>query len=57
MLQALTGGGAMVVVAAGLKRVGGRWGDRVGMAAVNGVDAVVVSGEVAACEELMGRSS
>ena len=31
------------------------WGDRLSVAAVNGVSSVVVSGEVGACEELVAR--
>ena len=46
----------MVSLACGVERVQellARWGDRLNIAAVNGVSAVVVSGEVAALEELM----
>jgi polyketide synthase 7 len=56
LLVQLAGGGGMVSVACGVQRVRQwlpRWADRLSVAAVNGVSAVVVSGEVAALEELV----
>ena len=56
LLRELAGGGGMVSLACGAERAGeliGPWGARLSVAAVNGVSAVVVSGEVAACEELV----
>jgi polyketide synthase 12 len=56
LLTALAGPGGMVSAACGAERVRellAPFGDRVGIAAVNGRSAVVVSGEVAALEELI----
>ena len=56
LLVRLAGAGGMVSVGCGAARVQelvAQWGDRLSVAAVNGVSAVVVSGEVGACEELM----
>ena len=56
LLVRLAGAGAMVSLACGVERAQdlvASWGDRLSIAAVNGVSAVVVSGEVDACEELM----
>ena len=58
LLVSLPGGGAMVSVGAGVGDVEQwlvRWGDRLGVAAVNGVGSVVVSGEVGAVEELIAH--
>ncbi len=58
LLVALSGAGGMVSLACGPARAGellGPWGERLNVAAVNGVSAVVVSGEVAALEELVRR--
>jgi polyketide synthase 7 len=58
LLVQLSGAGGMVSVACGLpqaEEVVARWGDRLSIAAVNGVSAVVVSGEVDALDELMRR--
>ena len=58
LLVSLSGGGAMVSVGAGVERVEqwlGLWGDRLGVAAVNGSGAVVVSGEVSAAQELIAQ--
>jgi polyketide synthase 12 len=56
LLRELAGGGAMVSLACGVQRARelmAGWGARLSVAAVNGVSAVVVSGEVGACEELV----
>ncbi len=56
LLVGLSGGGGMVSLACGLPRAQeliAPWGDRLNVAAVNGVSAVVVSGEVDALAELM----
>ncbi|WP_343240310.1 SDR family NAD(P)-dependent oxidoreductase [Streptomyces sp. SID14515] len=53
----LAGSGGMVSVGAGLVEVEGlvgRWPGRLSVAAVNGPGSVVVSGDVAALEELLG---
>jgi polyketide synthase 7 len=58
LLVQLSGAGGMVSLACGLAQVRElltAWGDRLNIAAVNGVSAVVVSGEVRACEELVAR--
>ena len=58
LLVELSGAGGMVSVACGLARAEeliAAWGDRLNIAAVNGVSAVVVSGEVDALDELMLR--
>jgi polyketide synthase 7 len=58
LLVQLSGAGGMVALACGLpqaKELAAEWGDRLSIAAVNGVSAVVVSGEVIALEELMRR--
>ncbi|OBH98030.1 type I polyketide synthase [Mycobacterium sp. E2733] len=58
LLVGLSGAGGMVSLACGLARAEeliAEWGDRLNVAAVNGVSAVVVSGEVDALEELMRR--
>ncbi|QUR67889.1 type I polyketide synthase [Mycobacterium spongiae] len=58
LLTALAGPGGMVSIACGAKQVRellAPFGDRIGIAAVNGPSAVVVSGDVAALEELVGR--
>ena len=58
LLTVLSGAGAMVSVGCGVEQVGellAGWGDRLSVAAVNGVSSVVVSGEVGACEELVAR--
>ncbi|HUH67519.1 MAG TPA: SDR family NAD(P)-dependent oxidoreductase, partial [Mycobacterium sp.] len=57
LLTALAGPGGMMSIACGAERVRellAPYGNRVGIAAVNGRSAVVVSGEVAALEELIG---
>ena len=57
-LVGLSGAGGMVSLACGLARAQeliAEWGDQLNVAAVNGVSAVVVSGEVDALEELMRR--
>ncbi|OBK93662.1 type I polyketide synthase, partial [Mycobacterium sp. 1165178.9] len=58
LLVQLSGGGGMVSLACSLTRaeqlIAG-WGERLNIATVNGVAAVVVSGEVAALAELMQR--
>ena len=54
----LSGAGGMVSVGCGVQHAHelvAEWGDRLSMAAVNGVSAVVVSGEVAALEQVMRR--
>src|ERR1700682_2096640 len=58
LLVGLAGAGAMVSLGCGPDR--GReliapWGDRLGVAAVNGVDAIVVSGQVEAVGELIAH--
>ncbi|OCB26301.1 polyketide synthase [Mycobacterium malmoense] len=56
LLVGLSGAGGMVSLACGLARAEeliAPWGDRLNVAAVNGVSAVVVSGEVAALDELI----
>ena len=58
LLVQLSGAGGMVSLACGLPRAQeliAAWGDRLNIAAVNGVAAVVVSGEVGALAELMRR--
>ncbi|MGZ4563535.1 MAG: SDR family NAD(P)-dependent oxidoreductase [Mycobacterium sp.] len=58
LLVGLSGAGGMVSLACGLGRAEeliAPWGDRLNVAAVNGVSAVVVSGEVGALDELMLR--
>ncbi|OMC52523.1 polyketide synthase, partial [Mycobacterium sp. IS-2888] len=58
LLVRLSGSGGMVSLACALPRARELlepWGDRLNIAAVNGVSAVVVSGEVTALEELMPR--
>ena len=56
LLRSLAGPGGMVSIACGVDRVRellAAYGNRLGIAAVNGPSAVVVSGEVAALEELI----
>ncbi|MDH6244450.1 type I polyketide synthase [Mycobacterium sp. OTB74] len=58
LLVQLSGGGGMVSLACGLPRAQelvAEYADRLSIAAVNGVSAVVVSGEVAAVDELVQR--
>ncbi len=58
LLVQLSGAGGMASVACGLERAQeliAAWGGRLNIAAVNGVSAVVVSGEVDALAELMRR--
>ncbi|MGD1241699.1 type I polyketide synthase [Mycobacterium seoulense] len=58
LLVGLSGAGGMVSLACGQARAEeliAEWGDRLNIAAVNGVSAVVVSGEVAALDGLMRR--
>jgi polyketide synthase 7 len=58
LLVQLSGAGGMVSLACGLPKAQellAQWGDRLNIAAVNGVSAVVVSGEVNALEELVRR--
>ena len=58
LLVQLSGAGGMVSLACELPQAQellAQWGDRLNIAAVNGVSAVVVSGEVNALEELMRR--
>ncbi|HEY3995581.1 MAG TPA: type I polyketide synthase [Mycobacterium sp.] len=58
LLVRLSGRGGMVSVACGLARAQALiadWGERLNVAVVNGVSAVVVSGEVNALAELMRR--
>ena len=58
LLVQLSGAGGMVSMSCGVQQadeVLASWGDRLSIAAVNGVSAVVVSGEVAALAELMQR--
>jgi acyl transferase domain-containing protein/D-arabinose 1-dehydrogenase-like Zn-dependent alcohol dehydrogenase/acyl carrier protein len=57
-LARLAGHGGMVSVAAGAQRVEAqieRWGERISIAAVNGPESVVVSGDPEALEELLGE--
>jgi mycoketide-CoA synthase len=57
LLRSLTGPGGMLSIACGTGRARellAPYGNRVGIAAVNGRSAVVVSGEVAALDELVG---
>jgi acyl transferase domain-containing protein/short-subunit dehydrogenase/acyl carrier protein len=56
LLVSVAGGGAMVSVGSGVGEVEQRlrrWGHRLSVAAVNGVESVVVSGEVGAAEEFV----
>jgi polyketide synthase 7 len=58
LLLQLSGEGGMASLACGLPQVrelAAHWGDRLNVAAVNGVSAVVVSGDVEALEGLIGR--
>ncbi|ORW88397.1 polyketide synthase [Mycobacterium szulgai] len=58
LLLQLSGAGGMASLACGLPRVKellAHWGDRLNIAAVNGVSAVAVAGEVGAIEELLRR--
>jgi polyketide synthase 7 len=58
LLVQLSGAGGMVSLACGLPQAQellAQWGDRLNIAAVNAVSAVVVSGEVNALEELVDR--
>jgi acyl transferase domain-containing protein len=58
LLVRLSGAGGMVSLACGVSQAQelvARGGDRLNIAAVNGLSAVVVSGEVAALEELVRR--
>ena len=58
LLVELSGAGGMVSLACGLPRAQellAKWGDQLSIAAVNGLSAIVVSGEVDALEELMRR--
>ncbi|BBZ39353.1 type I polyketide synthase [Mycobacterium conspicuum] len=58
LLVRLSGAGGMVSLACGLARaeeLSAPWGERLNVAAVNGVAAVVVSGEVSALTELVAR--
>ncbi|HEY2501283.1 MAG TPA: acyltransferase domain-containing protein, partial [Mycobacterium sp.] len=58
LLVELSGAGGMVSLACGLSRAQellAEWGDRLSIAAVNGVSAVVVSGQLNALEELVRR--
>ncbi|UXA04373.1 SDR family NAD(P)-dependent oxidoreductase [Mycobacterium sp. SMC-2] len=58
LLVGLSGAGGMVSLACGLARADeliAAFGERLNVAAVNGVSAVVVSGEVGALDELMVR--
>ena len=58
LLVRLSGAGGMVSLACGLPRARelvAAWGDRLNIAAVNGVSAVAVSGDVDALAELMRR--
>src|SRR5205807_5899647 len=55
-LVGLTGAGAMTSINCGIQRAQeliADWDDRLSIAAVNGVSTVVISGEIAAVEELM----
>jgi len=59
LLVGLAGAGAMVSLGCGERRAGqlmAGFGDRLGIGAVNGVAAVVVSGEADAVEQLMARA-
>jgi len=56
LLVSLSGAGGMVSVACGLPRARelvAPWGDRLSIAAVNGVSAVVISGDLVALQEFM----
>ena len=56
LLASLPGGGAMVSVALPVEQVAQRlagFGERVGIAAVNGPNSVVVSGDAEGCEQLV----
>jgi acyl transferase domain-containing protein len=58
LLVGLSGAGGMVSLACGLARAQelvARWGARLNIAAVNGVSAVVASGEVGSLAELVAR--
>jgi polyketide synthase 7 len=58
LLLQVSGGGGMASLACGLPKAQELvvpWGDRLNIAAVNGVSAVAVSGDVAALEELIRR--
>ncbi|ACC40921.1 polyketide synthase Pks7 [Mycobacterium marinum M] len=58
LLVQLSGAGGMVSLACGLERARqlvASWSDRLSIAAVNGVSAIVVSGEVDALDALIGR--
>jgi polyketide synthase 7 len=58
LLLRLSGAGGMVSLACGPAEAHGfvaQWGDRLNIAAINGVSAVAVSGEVAALDELIAR--
>uniref|UniRef100_UPI003F992555 type I polyketide synthase n=1 Tax=Mycobacterium sp. TaxID=1785 RepID=UPI003F992555 len=58
LLVRLSGAGGMVSLACGQSQAQellAQWGERLNIAAVNGVSAVVVSGEVGALEELVRR--
>ncbi len=58
LLVGLSGAGGMVSLACGVSQAQelvAQFGDRLNIAAVNGVSAVVVSGEVSALEELVRR--
>ncbi|GHG48275.1 type I polyketide synthase [Amycolatopsis bullii] len=52
LMQELPAGGAMLAVAAAEGDVAGLLGDRAGLAAVNGPDAVVISGDESAVDDL-----
>lgn len=59
LLVKLSGAGGMVSLACGLPRAQellAQWGDRLSIAAINGVSAVVVAGEVGALHELVAHS-
>ncbi|WP_307791417.1 SDR family NAD(P)-dependent oxidoreductase [Streptomyces actuosus] len=55
LMQALPSGGAMVAVGASEEEVLPLLGDGVGIAAVNGPEAVVVSGDAEGVEEIVGH--
>ncbi|MFX0574763.1 acyltransferase domain-containing protein, partial [Nocardia nepalensis] len=58
LLTEVTGHGAMVSLACGSEQAAlliAGWADRLGIAAVNGVSSVVVSGDPDACEELIAH--
>ncbi|MGO9383237.1 MAG: acyltransferase domain-containing protein, partial [Mycobacterium sp.] len=58
LLVRLSGAGGMVSLACGVSQAGelvAQFGDRLNIAAVNGVSSVVVSGEVSVLEELVRR--